>query len=303
MSRVGVNGCGLCGRCVCGCGADWVDGDSVGRSRVRGHGTDGVDGDWISRGGLRGYGTGWDGDGVSGRSAHGVDGGNGGGIDGDGIGGHRVREHGVDGVDGDVTWDWVGGGNGGGIDGDGVGGHRVHERGANGVYSDIAGGWVDWSGGGIGWFGLQGVVGDGAEAVRLIDLCCPVEPHGFVRLRVGSYAGCGRWGGVSYLALGDFCPLLFSCIYLLFSHSFLLSPLFFSPHSQLLLVLSYSRRHGVTQVCGCGRGGQVDLRLGWDKRWQGDDVLLRRCCSLVGCWGGCVCRRGNGRGGRGGGLA
>jgi hypothetical protein len=186
---------------------------------------------------------------------------------------------------------------------DGVGGHHVRERGADGVDGDITGDWVDWSGGGIGWFGLQGVVHSGAEAHGLVDLRRPVGLHGLVRPRVGSCTGCGRWGGVSYLTLGDFCSLLFSCIYLLFSHSFLLSPLFFSSHSQLLLVLSYSRRHGVTRVCGCGRGGQVDLRLGWDKRWRGDDMSLRHCCSLVGCWGSRVCRRGNDHGGRGGGLA
>jgi hypothetical protein len=248
---------------------------------VRRHGTDGVgvnkygsgarcadrvDGDWVGRGGLRGYGTGWDGVGVSWRGANGV-----------------------------------GGGNGGGIDGDGVGGHRVHERGANGVYGDVAGGWVDWSGGGIGWFGLQGVVGDGAEAVRLVDLCCPVEPHGFVRLRVGSYAGCGRWGGVLYLAPGRSCLPSFSCVHLpsrwlAFPRSLLLlyspSP-FLSLHCSYPVVLLLGRRYGVVWVRGSGSGsrgcGLLDLRLGWDWCWGSVDVgrvcyairSFRGCCGFV----------------------
>jgi hypothetical protein len=197
---------------------------------------DWVNGNCVSRGGLHGYGT--DGVRVNGYSEHGMDedGGKdsgfgtwgcgccgvcccitGAGINGVGVrvNGHGAREHGANGLAGD------------GINGDGthtrcvigVGGHRVRECGVNGVDGDVTGDEVDGDG-----VMLQGVVRDGAEAHGLVDLRCPVGPCGLVRPCVGSGAGCGRWGRVLYLTLGHSYPLLLSCIYLLFSHSFLLSP-------------------------------------------------------------------------------
>ena len=190
-----------------------------------------------------------------------------------------------------VSWrgaNGVGGGSRGGINGDGVDG-------------DIAGGEVDGDG-----IMLRGVVHDGAEAHGLVDLCRPVGPCGLVRPCVGSGAGCGRWGGVLYLALGRSYPLLLSCIhslspYLSFTHFLPLFPSFFllfqhlNPlHFRLLFgppMLSNSCVH-CSDVGGARiRGGVCcfGLKLGWDWRWHGDDAAhvcyaigsFRRCCGFV----------------------
>ena len=161
--------------------------------------------------------------------------GNRGGIDGDGDGGHHIHECNADRVDG---------GNRGGIDGDGDGGHCACKCNAD----RVDGG----NGGGIGWFGLQGVVGDRAEAMHLIYLCCPVEPHRFVWPRVGSYAGCRRCGGVLYLALSLLYPLLLSCfclssLYLLFTHF----PCFFPPFSSSFDISALSTSSSISVLPCC----------------------------------------------------
>jgi hypothetical protein len=163
VDGVGIDWCGVCGH-----GADW-DGIMVSGGGIRARCADGVDGNWVGRGGLRGYGTDWDGDRVSGRSANRVDGGNGGRINMDRVSGHCVRECGVNGVDDHVIRDWVA---------------------WDGVDSRYC---VDGSRDGIDWLWVRGVVCDGTEAQGLVDLCCPVEPFGFVLLhRIRRGVGCKR---------------------------------------------------------------------------------------------------------------
>jgi len=107
---------------------------------------------------------------------NGVDGVDGGGINVDGVSGHGSCVCCADGVDE---------GNGGGIDVDGVGGHRVYKCGAYGVYRHVTGVGVDGR-------GCSAVAeSNRAEAECLVDLCCPVEPRGFVQPRVKREVGCG----------------------------------------------------------------------------------------------------------------
>jgi hypothetical protein len=227
--------------------------------------------DWVDRGG---GGFGWlglqGGDEV-GVCEPGIDGDGDG--DGDGVDWYGARARCSDGVDGDVAGDGVDGCgvHGHGTDGDGgrVDGGGARVRRAIGVDGGVTGDRID--GGGCGCGGVAGH--GGTEAVRLVDLCCPVEPRGFVQPRVGSCAGCGMWGRVLYLALGRSCTPPFSCVHLLspwlsFVHSPLLlyspSP-FLSLHCSSLVVLLLGRRYGVVWVRGSGSGGcgsRFVLRLG-----------------------------------------
>jgi hypothetical protein len=233
-----------------------ADGDGVNGGGASARCADGVDDrvarDWVDGSGVCEPGIDGDGDGVDwcGVRARCSDGVNG-YVAGGGVNGCGVRGHGTD-------------GDGGRVDGGGA-----HVRRAIGVDGGVTGGGIDGC-------GCGGVAGHGrTEAMRLVDLHCPVEPRGFMQPRVGSCAGCGMWGGVLYLALGRSCVPLFSCVHLLspwlsFVHSPLLlyspSP-FLSLHCSSLVVLLLGRRYSVVWVRGSGSGGcgsRFVLQLGWN---------------------------------------
>src|SRR5882762_4134310 len=81
---------------------------------------------------------------------------------------------------------------------------------------------------------------DGVGANRLFDICRPVEPGMFLQHWSDGCAGCGRWGWVSYLALGHSCPSLFSCIRLFLLLGLLFARSILLLHSLLLLLSPHS---------------------------------------------------------------
>ena len=190
----------------------------------------------------------------------------------------------ADGVDGDVTRDWVDrgvgrfgwlglqGGDGVGVcvpgidrDGDGDGVNRDWlSRCSTGEHHGchVAGVGVKWDGAATCLCGAVDGCDSGVtvgynrtEDEGVIDVPCPVEPLQFVYSHVERSMVCGCCGEVSYLiALGLLDPgiLLFCCIhlallYLSFTPFILLLyslSLLLSPHSQFVVVLLLDLRYG-----------------------------------------------------------